>query len=226
MAADSGEADACRPMQVAAKDFNSAAKIPFGVTADNIRSAMNEFVDFISFLNQTLNAKKLARLESMLMPANFSSMVGEFMSSSIPKHAKGVVKNNYHNGHPDLIPCERFEKDSVQHASDGIEIKGSRYLRGWQGHNAEDTWLMVFCFDSSRPVDPAKGVPPKPFRFLMVCGAELKKADWTFSGRTGESRRTITASINGRGYEKMTNNWIYRCPELGKQVDLLSGSDD
>lgn len=111
-----------------------------------------------------------------------------------------------------LLPAGMFPNDAAQHAGEGIEIKGSRYLRGWQGQNPEDTWLMVFVFDSNRPVDAAKGVAPKPFRFVRVAGALLKEADWTFSGRTGTSRRTITASVNPSGYEKMMANWIYGPP--------------
>lgn len=225
MAADP-ERDACSPKQVESKHFNPKAVIPYGVTVDHVRSAMNEFIDFLTFINSQLNTKKLVRLESMLMPANFSSMVGEFMSAGIPKYCKTIVKNQYHNGHPDMIPAGRYPRDSIQHCDQGIEIKGSRYVRGWQGHNAEDAWLMVFCFDSSRPVDDGKGIAPKPFRFLQVVGAKLEKADWTFSGRSETSRRTITASVNGTGYAKMMANWIYKAPELGKHVELGLGDED
>ncbi len=44
------------------------------------------------------------------MPANFSSMVGEFMSATIPKYCKTLAKNTYHNGHPDLVPAGKFER--------------------------------------------------------------------------------------------------------------------
>lgn len=208
------ERDACNPKRVELKHFNPKAKIPYGVTIEHVCSAMNEFIDFLAFINLQLNGKQLIRLESMLMPANFSSMVGEFMSAGIPKYCATIVKNQYHNGHPDMIPSKRYPRDSIQYCAEGIEIKGSRYVRGWQGHNAEDAWLMVFCFDSSRPVDPGKGVPPKAFRFLQVVGAKLQKSDWTFSGRKGTSRRTITASVNGTGYDKMMANWIYKAPDL------------
>lgn len=171
---------------------------------------MQEFLDFLGFLNKQMHSRALPRLESMLMPANFSSIVGEFMSATIPKHCKGLVKNRYHNGHPDLIPAGCYEKDMCQHGSRGVEIKGSRYLKAWQGHNPEDTWLMVFIFDGSRQSDIGKGVAPRPFRFRMVLGAELKKEDWQFSGRKGESRRTLTASVTDSGYRKMLANWIYR----------------
>jgi hypothetical protein len=113
-----------------------------------------------------------------------------------------------------MLPAGRYPNDAVQHADEGIEIKGSRYLRGWQGHNPEDTWLMVFVFDSNRPVDAAKGIAPRPFKFVMVVGAKISKDDWLFSGRSETSRRTITASITKSGYEKMMANWIYKAPDL------------
>ncbi len=127
---------------------------------------MDEFINFLGFINQQLYTKGIQRFESMLMPANFSSMVGEFMCACIPKYCPTLVKNLYHNGHPDLIPASYFPNDSIQYAEEGIEIKGSRYLKGWQGHNPENAWLMVFVFSSNRPADSSKGIKPKPFRFI------------------------------------------------------------
>ena len=89
-------------------NFNPKAVIPFGCTVKHIRLAMNEFVEFLGFINVALQSRGMPRLESMLMQANFSSEVGEFMSVAIPKHCKTIVKNRYHNGHPDLIPQGRF----------------------------------------------------------------------------------------------------------------------
>ena len=206
------EKEALAPEPVAPEGFNTDASLPYGLAIDHVRAAMHDFVEFLGFINQQLHTREIERLESMLMPANFSSIVGEFMNTTIPKHCPTLAKNQYHNGHPDLLPAGMFPGDAAQHASEGIEVKGSRYLRGWQGHNPEDTWLMVFMFDSNRPVDAAKGVAPKPFRFVRVAGALLEEADWTFSGRTGTSRRTITASVNPSGYEKMMANWIYDRP--------------
>jgi hypothetical protein len=34
---------------------------------------MQGFLDFLGFVNQQLNTRELQRLETMLMPANFSS---------------------------------------------------------------------------------------------------------------------------------------------------------
>lgn len=211
---DQMEMAACTPYSVDLNGFNRQAEIPYGCTIQHIQLAMTDFVSFLGFIDLQLHSRGLERLESMLMPANFSSMVGEFMVSGIPKYCKSLVKNRYHNGHPDLLPSGYFSNDTAQHADRGIEIKGSRYLRGWQGHNPENAWLLVFVFDSNRPDDMAKNINPKPFRFIGVFGAQLTKDDWLFSGRSEDSRRTITASVTKSGYEKMLANWIYQDPLL------------
>lgn len=186
---------------------------------------MNDFVNFLGLINRQLHSRSMERLEMVLMPANFSSIVGEFMTSALPKYCKTLVKNQYHNGHPDLIPAGRYLGDGIQHGTEGIEVKGSRYLRGWQGHNPEDTWLMVFVFDSNRPVDASKGIDPKPFHFVMVLGAQLVKTDWLFAGRSSTSRRTITATVRASGYDKLMANWIYKAPDMTKAEtrSLLEG---
>jgi hypothetical protein len=208
--------------------FNPKAAIPLGLTTSHIKRAMEEFIDFLEFVDTQLLDKGMTRFEDMLMPANFSSMVGEFMSVGIPKYCKTVAKNQYHNGHPDLLPAGKYEGNAAQHAGkDGIEIKASRYLKGWQGHNPEDAWLMVFVFQGGRPTDKAKGIEPVRFRFLMVAGALLSKKDWLFAGRSKTSRRTITASVTRSGFEKMMANWIYKCRELREgKTDLITQDSD
>lgn len=210
MLPDDHEARACTPCPLDDGRFNASAVIPYGVDVSHIKAAMQEFLRFLSLLNGVLYSNQMPRLESFLMTANFSSMVGEFMNTTIPKHCKSVVKNTYHNGHPDLIPAGRYPKDALQYGTDGIEIKGSRQPRGWQGHNAEDCWLMVFVFDSNTASDALNNKEPRPFRFVAVYGAQLCKADWSFADRSDTSRRTITASVTPSGLAKMKSNWIYR----------------
>jgi hypothetical protein len=132
------------------------------------------------------------------------------MASSIPKYCPTLVKNLYHNGHPDLVPKGFYPGDAILHGPKGIEIKASHYTSGWQGHNPEDTWLMVFVFESNRPRDTVENIEPIRFSFVEVLGAQLTKKDWLFSGRSATSRRTITASVTKTGFAKMKKNWIYR----------------
>lgn len=203
------ELAACRATHVKEENFNRKCKLPHGLTPEHVRLAMVDFVAFLGFINTQLNSRSMPRLETFLMPANFSSMVGEFMNMSIPKYCNTIVKNKYHNGHPDLIPAGRFPNDEVQYASNGLEVKGSRHLSGWQGHNPEAVWLMVFCFDSNTSNDEKKSITPKPFKFTAVYAAKLQESDWAFSGRSKTSRRTITASVTRSGVNKMKTNWVY-----------------
>jgi hypothetical protein len=204
------ETKACIPAAINPDAFNPHAVLPHGLKPEHVGRAMKDFLDFLGFINQALSAKKIQRLESFLMPANFSSIVGEFMTATIPKHCKTIVKNNYHNGHPDLVPAGIYPQDACLHGDKGIEVKASRHMSGWQGHNAEDVWLMVFVFECNSPRDVIGNKPAIPFRFLKVVGAEITKNDWQFSGRSATSRRTITASVKRSGFEKMEANWIYR----------------
>lgn len=203
----------CAPEVPSFDHFNPHVSIPLGVSTEDVFRAMLDFTDFLRTINTELVRKGMTRLEDMLMPANFSSMVGEFIVSNLPRHCPTIAKNTYHNGHPDLLPAGKYPGNAAQHAgADGIEVKASRYLRGWQGHNAEDVWLMVFVFESGRPADLRAGKEGRPFRFLGVYGAMLTSADWKFAGRNPTSRRTITASVLPSGLEKMTQNWIFRAP--------------
>src|SRR5260221_14076561 len=141
------------PESVDPAGFNPDAQLPYGLTLEHLHLAMSEFIDFLRFVNEQLLLKDKPRLETLLMPANFSSIVGEFVIADVPKYCLTLAKNRYHNGHPDLIPVNRFPGNRVQHAHEGIEVKASRKLRGWQGHNPEKVWLIVLVFESSRPND-------------------------------------------------------------------------
>jgi hypothetical protein len=209
------------PEQVERDGFNPRAKIPFGVTTDHVRAAMEDFIEFMTLIDTQLHGKGMDTLEAVMQQASFSNLVSEMMCAGIPKHCPTIVKYRYHNGHPDLLPAGKYAKDEAQHAGiDGIEIKASRYAANWQGHNAEDVWLMVFVFQSGRIGPKVKGTPA--FKFLMVAGAQLSKAEWQFSGRSETSRRTITASVSKAGAAKMTANWIYKCADMRSTIlDML-----
>jgi hypothetical protein len=76
------EAEACSPVRIDHAAFNRKADLPLGLRPEHVRAAMEEFVDFLGYINGQLHSKKIERLESFLMPANFSSIVGEFMGAA------------------------------------------------------------------------------------------------------------------------------------------------
>jgi hypothetical protein len=217
---DVAELAACTPETVNPDWFNLATVLPYGLTIEYIQRTMTEFLDLLCFLNYQLRSKSYPRLERLLKLATFSGFVGEFMVSGIPKHCLGLVENLYHNGHPDLIPAGVFPNDEVEHGDTGVEVKGSRNKSGWQGHNAENAWLMVFVCDANGYNDDRKAVPPRPFQFVKVVGAQLVEEDWSFSGRSPTSRRTNTATVKKSGRLKMEANWIYKTPEPPKTAKL------
>jgi hypothetical protein len=204
------EAAACVPVPIDAKGFNSETQLPYGLTTEHISQATASFLSFLELVNKALRSKELERLESILMPANFSSMVGEFVGAAIPRFCPTLARNRYHNGHPDLIPKGKYAGDRIKLAREGIEVKASQSMSGWQGHNPEDSWLMVLVFESNRPEDKFTEAGPMRFQFKYVVGAKLKKEDWSYSGRSPTSRRTPTASVLKSGKEKMFANWIYK----------------
>ncbi len=117
------EAQALIPVPVEQGFFNEHCTLPYGLTTNHLYRAMVDFVDFLGFINQQLHSKEFPRLESFLMPASFSSLVGEFMNLTIPRYCSGLVKNRYHNGHPDLLPAGMFPDNAVQYAHEGARSK-------------------------------------------------------------------------------------------------------
>lgn len=134
---DALELAACTPVSIGQGEFNPDCSLPYGLTTAHISQSMSDFTEFLGFFNHQLRTRGLDRLEMLLMPANFSSVVGEFINTALPKYCPTLVKNRYHNGHPDLLPLGIYPNHAVLHGEEGIEIKGSRYKSGWQGHNAE-----------------------------------------------------------------------------------------
>lgn len=180
--------------------FNNNVILPYGLNVHHIAGAMVDCTNFIDLINTQLTNNKLNTLQDIMMPANFSSMVGEFIVSVMHNHCTGLIKNNYpSNGHPDLVEYDYYENNSCQYGDHGIEVKCSRNDSGWQGHNPESSFLLVIVYDLNNG-----------FKFKKILAAKLEKDDWNFSGRKEGSRRTATASINKKGREKLEDNWIYR----------------
>jgi hypothetical protein len=201
------------PMPLNPDAFNPSAYLPYGLQVAHLAAAMHGFLEFLGFINAQLNSRDMTRLELLLMPASFSSLVSEFMAESLPKYCETLVRNRYPNGHPDLIPKGMFPDDRVQYSQEGLEVKSSRYAGGWQGHNPERVWLMVFQFITGSVSDRRAADQARPFAFLGVYAAQLELDDWNYSGRSASSRRTITASVNASGMQKMRGNFVYRVSE-------------
>jgi hypothetical protein len=80
--ADEVEHRACIPALVVPGNFNLHAVIPYGCTTEDIHQAMASSTQFLQLVNEQLHAQGMLGLESLLMPANFSGIVSEFMNVS------------------------------------------------------------------------------------------------------------------------------------------------
>jgi hypothetical protein len=201
------------PEQPEENGFNQKAVIPFGLSTEHIYKSMMDFSDFMGFIDTELRSQEIARFEDMLTAPNFNSMVREFMSTTIPKYCKTVMKNRQYNGHPDIVRAGMYSNDSIGDAGgNGIEVRASRYLKNWQGHPDEKSWLMIFVFQSGR-LNP-KVTEHVRFKFLLVAGGLLSKDDWLNAGYPEISRTVNTQTITRVGAQKIMTNWIYKCKEL------------
>lgn len=184
---------------------NDAAILPYGLALGEIDSAVARTYKFFYGLNYHLESSNQRPLEEMLLSSNLSGMISEVVVRHIAEQSTSLLKNDRVGGHPDLLPVGVYETTDIQRGNEGIEIKASTHKGGWQGHNPEASWLMVFRYETK----------PVGFRFTEILCAKLEETDWSFSGRKEGSRRTPTASINIVGMNKLRDNYIYRIPGYG-----------
>ena len=217
----SSHSDEYTPQPLKPRGFNPQVELPYGLELEHVAQAAQDLINFVGYINTALRENDMQRFECIAMPANMSSLVGEFVHARIPKYCESLVQNTYHNGHPDLIPTGRYPDDAVQYGDYGIEVKASRYGSGWQGHNVEECWLMVVHYAANRPKDLRdEDADIFPFHIKGIYIGELEEDDWSFSGRSGESRRTITASVLASGRDKMKANYIYDQDRLHNEFEL------
>lgn len=158
-----------------------------------------------------LTNQGLPFLEDMILGNTLSGMLSEIIVKNIEKHCRTLIRNTRVGGHPDLLPRDRYPHGNELRATEGIEVKTSKQRGGWQGHNPEHVWVVVF-----RYIREEKNRPPEvrqPIEFVQILAAELQEEDWSLAERAETSRRTRTVSINERGTRKLRLNPVYQNPE-------------
>jgi hypothetical protein len=188
------------------REFFPTAKLPYNLRTEDVKIAMTKTYMLLNLLNTTLVNNGYDRLEELLLTNAFAGFLSEVLVRNLAQSTELLARNRKVGGHPDLIPKGKYAEDSVL-MGEGIEVKTSLQSGGWQGHNPEKGWLMVFQYSLDIKTKPKEN--RNPTEFLQVLAAELESEDWNFSGRTGRSRRTITASINSKGMVKLRSNPIF-----------------
>lgn len=192
------------------KGWSDNVKLPYGLRASEVKAAIDDIYDFLSNINKFLVGRGWDRLEETLSAATFSGVMSELVVEGVSKRSATIVKNQYHNGRPDLVPRGHYDDDGILRGADGIEVKASRWSNGWQGHNIEDGWIMICQYYIDRDTLPLEDRAPTRFDRIMC--AQLTEGDWSFSGRSATSRRTPTASIRRSGVSLLEANAIYLDP--------------
>ncbi|MGH8065709.1 MAG: hypothetical protein ACRERE_10860 [Candidatus Entotheonellia bacterium] len=193
--------------------WNYNCQLPYGLTTDPIRLAVEDVYNFFYRINSLLVEQEgLDFFESLVLGNTLSGMMSELLVKRISAHSTTVARNILVGGHPDLIPYGIYRGDSTLRGVEGIEVKTSRQDGGWQGHNPEVGWLMVFRYkmgDQSQPFEERQ-----PIQFVQILAAPLEFEDWSLAERGAESRRTRTTSINRRGMHKLRSNPVYQDPSF------------
>lgn len=195
----------------APEDVDPSIGMPYGMHAAGLIGAINDVYAYLHAINVAGVDHGYGRLEELMQPAGFSGLLSQSFMAAVAKafasESPGLTLNQYSNGRPDLVPRAHYPGDAVKNGDEGVELKTSRSKSGWQGHNPEGGWLMVFQI----AVD-TKTVPiydRDPTRVDRVLIAKLKESDWNFSGRSAGSRRTPTASVNQAGLAKLERGDVY-----------------
>ncbi|WP_353634482.1 hypothetical protein ABSL23_01430 [Halobacterium sp. NMX12-1] len=196
--------------------FNPDAELPYGVTPDEVRDAIKGFYDFYDDLNRFLMREDHGRIETVLRANNaLSDFIGNAATEELANCTDALIVNQKPDGFPDLLPTNHdayAEQDfEVHHGEHGIETKCSKSNGGWQAHNNEEAWFIVFRYERGDPEADIEDMAP--IRFVQILAANLNEDDWSHSGRSGDSRRTITSSIIKSGMDKLRSNPIYEDPE-------------
>jgi len=208
------------PTQLDSKYINREVSLPYVLTIDEVATAVSETYRLFSGLNKFLTTSSFRPLEELLLGNSLSGILSEFLVKNVARSSHSLVANLKVGGHPDLLPKGYYTSNLILKGEEGIEVKASIQRGGWQGHNPEECWLMVFRYIVGKQNDNRI----VPLTFVEILCEKLTKQDWSFSGRKGASRRTPTASITTTGVEKLRNNFLYRLPNfgIGKHKNILA----
>jgi len=187
-------------------DLNENAILPFNIHIQNIYDAIEKTHEFFFVLNNFLVQRNYPRLEEIMLGNSYAGLLSEIVVKNLSDSTESLERNIKIGGYPDLILQGKYPNNSVLRG-EGIEVKCSKQRGGWQGHNPEEGWILIFRYSIDTETDPI--TERAPTEIFEVLSAKLDSEDWQFSGRSETSRRTITASINKSGMSKLRSNIIY-----------------
>ena len=164
---------------------------------------MQDVYDFLFDVNALLVGKGLPRIEDSVRPAIVSGLLSDLLSSSVARHSRALVENNYPNGHPDLLRRGAYADDAVRSGSEGVEVKATNKRGGAvDTHGARDQWMSVFVYEA-----PRRGDATTPLMFREVYLGQVLATQFRRNAR-GELG-TRTATLDASGIAGLRGAWVY-----------------
>src|SRR5436190_49297 len=143
------------------ENFNRDANLAFQLRLEDFEIAIQDVYDLFYDVNTGLLEKGLERLDDFLRPAIMSGLLSDLLTASLSKHSRALTRNNYFNGHPDLVVKGIYPNDSIKAGTEGVEIKTTRKSGGAvDTHGARDQWMAVFVYESDNATEPARERAP------------------------------------------------------------------
>lgn len=187
--------------------FNRERELPYMLRLADFGLVMQDIYDFFHEVNAILADRGLKRLDDMLRPAAMSGIISDMITASMAQHARALVENQFHNGHPDLIVQGVYPNDAIQSGEQGVEIKSTRSKGGAvDTHGARDQWMCVFVYRVDNKTEPA--VNRAPMKFTEVYLGHVTVEDFRLNRRLTETG-TRTATLHKDGIRKLRENWVY-----------------
>ena len=189
--------------------FNQGLALPYQLRIDDFRLALTDVYDFFYDVNEHLTGRGLPRLDDFLRPAIMSGVLSDMLTSSLARHSRSLVENQYFNGQPDLVVQGIYPGNSVQAGEQGIEVKTTRNRGGAvDTHGARNQWMCVFVYEVDGETEPA--IDRRPMTFTEVYLGQVTLDDFRRNPR-GELG-TRTATLHRDGIRKLRESWVYRYP--------------
>ena len=188
--------------------LNPAAVLPYSLRLADFELAMQDVYDLLFDINTALMGRDLRRFEETVRSAIFSGILSDAISASVARHSRALTTNQFHNGHPDLIPEGRYAHNAIASGEDGVEVKATKGRGAVDAHGARPGWLCVFRYEVDSTTEPE--VNRAPTRFTEILLAQMEVDDFRLNAR-GELG-TRTASPNRNGLLKHRENYVYRQP--------------
>lgn len=199
--------------------------LPYFVEPKDVLRLVEDIHGLLHEINGQMVDKGYERLEELLDPAGFSGLVSRAVVDKMGRLSKQLVRNEYHNGYPDLLPNGMYPRNRAQHGdTGGLEVKASRNEISWQSHGPRGGWFLIVQF--RLVVDDEKALHDRePTQVLAAMIAELVPADWSWQPAKEGRIRSGTASVKASGAAKLRSGavWVEPSYEM-RQEELLKSA--